>query len=50
MSQGVSEMSMLLQQAFWHAMPLRHRNYIVLLPSHISGMTGLPANGRSAAM
>jgi hypothetical protein len=43
-------MSMLLQHAFQQAMPLRHWNCIVLLPSHISGTTGLQAKGRSAAM
>jgi hypothetical protein len=42
-------MSMLLQQAFQQEMPLRHWNCITLLPSHISGTTGL-SNGKSAAL
>src|SRR3989344_814315 len=41
-------MSMLLQQAFQQAMPLRQRNWISADPSSICGTTGLVGNGDSS--
>ncbi|GAB4177732.1 MAG: hypothetical protein OHK0026_05240 [Rhodocyclaceae bacterium] len=43
----MSEMSMLLQQAFQQAMPLWQRNWIRLPPSSIAGTTGLAGSESS---
>src|SRR5574337_654079 len=45
MSTGVSEMSMLLQHAFQHAMPRWQRNRMAFEPSSAAGSTGLSGKG-----
>jgi hypothetical protein len=44
-STGVSEMSMLLQQAFQQSMPLRHWNWMVAQPSSSSASPGFRRAG-----
>jgi len=40
-------MSIFEQQAFQQSIPLRHWNWMVVVPSSNSGMTGLSPNGDS---
>ena len=50
MSYGVSEMSMLLQQAFQQATPRWQRKRIVLSSPKVCGRTGLSGKGESGVV